>query len=115
MRDRLSELVIDKFIVHDVPSKYSKKYLKMNPDQCNLEPVLSDIETPFSETLRKFFHNKLSASIGSSNSFDIKYKSHNGVVPTQIDLYFSDNSKDIESSQEIAKHLHNTQNAKNSG
>lgn len=115
MRKHLSELIIDKFIVHDVPSKYSAKYLKDNPEEQNLEPVLSDIETPFSEALRRFFKNKLSSSIGSSNSFDINYKNVEGLVPSKLEQYFSNNNNDISSSQEIAKHLYQIQNAKNSG
>ena len=115
MRQHLSELTIDKFIVHDVPSKYSAKYLKQNPNDQNLEPVLSDIETPFSEALRRFFKDKLSSSIGSSNSFSIKYKNIDGVVPSSLESYFTDNNNDIISSQEIAKHLHQSQNARNSG
>lgn len=115
MRQHLSELTIDKFIVHDVPSKYSAKHLKDNPNEQNSEPVLSDIETPFSEALRRFFKEKLSTSIGSSNSFSIKYKNLNGLVPSNLETYFTDNNNDINSSQEIAKHLHQTQNARNSG
>lgn len=115
MRSRLYNLVIDKFIVHDVPSKFSTSYLKNNPDQSNLEPTLSDIETPFSESLRKFFLDKLKISIGASTSFDIKYGDSSGIVPTQIDTYFCNNDLAITTSQQIALHLHKTQNARNSG
>ncbi|MCD4713820.1 MAG: nucleoid-associated protein, partial [Clostridiales bacterium] len=73
------------------------------------------IETPFSESLRSFFKDKLSTSVGSSNSFDIEYSDVDGLVPTQLEAYFNDDTREITASQEIAKQLHKMQTAKNPG
>lgn len=115
MRNLLRQLVIDKFVVHDIPDKFSTRILKENPEQINPEPELSDIETPFSDTLQSFFYKKIGESIGSSNSFDIEYLKDDEVVPNEVDKFFSDSNTLIEASQNIARHLYNSQNAKNSG
>lgn len=115
MRGLLRRLIIDKFVVHDIPSKFSVKSLKENPGQRNLEPKLSDIETPFSDKLQKFFHNKIKESIGSPNSFDIEYIDKIKKVPNEIDRFFNDSNTLIDMSQNIANHLYYTQNARNPG
>lgn len=115
MRTFLRLLTINKFVVHDIPNKFPKRVLKENPEQTNQEPELSDIETPFSPELQSFFYKKISESIGSSNSFDIEYINDNVIVPIEVERFFDNPDIIVDASQNIAKHLYDTQNAKNSG
>lgn len=114
MRIKTSNITIDKFIVHDIPKKLSYKSLELDDEITQNKPVLSDVPTPSSERLVRFFKSKLSSSIGSSNSVQIKYKNDIEYVPQQIEEYFKDQNLAIKSSQNIALKLFDIQNARNS-
>lgn len=125
MKDNLQYLSVDMLIVHDVPKKLSKKKLKVNPDLEEEDIILSEAPTDFDQDLTKFFHNKITQSIGSSNSFGIQFDSTNITnVQTFIKGFFEigfqkgfpvDEEILIRITQDIAKELYTVQTAQNTG
>jgi hypothetical protein len=73
MRGNLSSLAVDSLIVHDVPKKFSKNYLKENPDAAFEGLILSDIPTDFDTDLIRFFHDRISSTIGSTSAFEVEF------------------------------------------
>lgn len=125
MKNNLQSLMVDMLIVHDVPKKFSQKFIKNNPDMDSEDIILSEVPTEFDQELTNFFHDKIASTIGSTNSFEIQFDySIQSRVQTAIKEFFtigaeSDfpvNEKDaISVTQGIAKELHVVQTAQNPG
>lgn len=119
-------MVVDNLIVHDVPKKFSRKYVKANPEIDAEDIILSEVPTEVDQELTRFFHNRITSTIGSSNSFEIEFdkEAQEASVPEILNEYFEignefqfplDNDDSIRLTQEIAKMLHKVQNATNPG
>lgn len=126
MRSNLKSLVVDSLIVHDVPKKFSRSYLKENPDAIFEGLILSDVPTEFDAELVKFFHGRISSTIGSSSAFEIEFDSLLPDCKTQLAVksYFDIGRASsfplaeedaIRITQDIAKSLHEVQTARNPG
>lgn len=126
MKNSLNTLVVDTLIVHDVPKKFSQKYIKENPESDVEDIILSEVSTEFDQELTRFFHNRITATIGSSSAFEIEFDSAlcSSKVQAAIKEYFDigfthsfplEESDSIRITQEIAKELHDVQTARNPG
>ena len=126
MRGNLTSLMVDSLIVHDVPKKFSKHYLKANPEATFEDLILSDIPTAFDAELVRFFHGRISATIGSSSAFEIELDPtlSNNKTQQSIKKYFEigdassfplNESDSILITQDIAKALYEVQTARNPG
>ena len=126
MRKNLTSLVADNLIVHDVPKKFSRNYLKENPDANFEDLILSDIPTEFDTELVKFFHGRISSTIGSSSVFEIEFDPILSDNKTQraVKNYFDSGKASsfplaegdaIRITQDIAITLHEVQTARNPG
>lgn len=126
MKNNLSSLVVDNLIVHDVPKKFSKKFVYENPEIDAEDIILSEVPTEFDSELTRFFHDRITGTIGTSNAFEIELDPLNDTSNTQsaIKEYFEigtkigfplDESDYIRITQKIAVELHDVQTAKNPG
>ena len=126
MRLDLTSLVVDRLIVHEVPKKYSKTFIKSNPDQTIEEVILSEVPTEFDSELVGFFYEKIASTIGSSSAFDIELDTFLKGNQTQeaIKEYFLignttgfplSDDENIRITQNIAKSLYLVQTARNPG
>lgn len=126
MKNNLNTLVVDTLIVHDVPKKFSQKYIKENPESDVEDIILSEVSTEFDQELTRFFHDRITATIGSSSAFEIEFDSAlcSSKVQAAIKEYFDigfthsfplEESDSIRITQEIAKELHDVQTARNPG
>lgn len=126
MKDSLSSLVIDTLIVHDVPKRFSQKYRKENPESDEEDIILSEVPTEFDQELTRFFHDRITATIGSSNAFQIEFDStlNDSKAQSSIKEYFDiginstfplQECDSIRLTQETARELHHVQTAKNPG
>ena len=126
MRSSLTSLVVDSFIVHEVPKKSAQAVLRKNPDFSDEDIILSEVPTEFNEDLVKFFHDRISSTIGSTSAFDIEFCQELSDNQTQVAVqqYFDivkkfgfplSDDEAIRITQNIAKSLHKVQNAKNPG
>jgi len=126
MRENLTSLTVDSLIVHDVPKKFPKHYLKENPDTASEDIILSDIPTVFDTELIRFFHDRIAATIGSTSAFEIEFAPALSDNKTQqaIKKYFEfgnassfplAEANTIQITQDIAKSLHEVQTARNPG
>jgi len=90
------------------------------------EAILSDVPTTFDNDLIRFFHDKISSTIGSTSAFEVEFDPSLSDNKTQqaIKDYFIIGSTSsfpipendiIRITQEIAKSLHEVQTAKNPG
>lgn len=124
LKRNLTNLVVDKLIVHDVPKKFAKRYLKENPDAAFEDVVLSDVPTEFDADLIRFFHGRISSTIGSSSAFEVEFNPTLMENKTQqaIKQYFGlgasssfplNDADSIRITQNIAKSLYEVQTAKN--
>lgn len=115
MRQMLRDLEIEEFIVHAVPSKIAKRILREAPETKENHPVFSTMPSTISSESSRFFYDKITSTIGSTDSIDIVFMD-DSPVKGLIGEYFScDSSRRIAITQEIARHLYNKQDAKNSG
>ncbi len=71
MKNSLNTLAVDALIVHDVPKKFSQRYIKENPESDAEDIILSEVSTPFDQELTRFFHDKITGTIGSGNAFEM--------------------------------------------
>lgn len=126
VREFLSRLAVDSLIVHDVPKKFSKSYIKENPDIPSEEAILSDVPTTFDSDLIRFFHDKISSTIGSTSAFEVEFDPALSDSRTQqaIIEYFAIRDASsfqlpeddvIRITQNIARSLHEVQTARNPG
>jgi len=126
MKNSLNNLVVDNLIVHDVPKKFSQKYVKENPESDAEDIILSEVPTDFDLELTRFFHDRITGTIGSSNAFEIEFDSELNDSKTQIAIkeYFDigvksnfplQESDSIRLTQQIAIALHDVQTARNPG
>ena len=126
MREFLKRLAVDSLIVHDVPKKFSKSYIKENPDIPSEEAILSDVPTIFDSELIRFFHDKISSTIGSTSAFEVEFDIALSENRTQqaITEYFTIGGASsfplpeddvIRITKNIAKSLHEVQTARNPG
>lgn len=126
MRSSLASLVVDSFIVHEVPKKSAQAILRKNPDFFDEDIILSEVPTEFNDDLVKFFHDRISSTIGSASAFDIEFCQEltDNQTRVAIQQYFDIGRKSgfplsdddvIRITQDIAKTLHKVQNAKNPG
>ena len=117
MRPNLRRLSVEELIVHDLPKKLSRRVLRESPDVSSEEPVFSQVPSPVNEGIMNFFHDKITATIGSDAAFDVVF---DPLSDTTIELlmneYFlnNDNKTRIGITQQIAQHLYDIQNASNS-
>jgi len=126
MKNSLNTLVVDTLIVHDVPKKFSKKYVKENPESDAEDLILSEVSTEFDQELTRFFHDRITGTIGSSSAFEIEFDSSlcDSKAQSAIKEYFDiglnhslplQESDSIRLTQNIARELHDVQTAKNPG
>ena len=126
MKNSLNSLVVDRLIVHDVPKKFSRNYIKENPEIITEDIILSEVPTEFDQELTRFFHDRITGTIGSSSAFEIEFDSslNNSKVQSAIKEYYEiganynfplQDSDSIRLTQEIARELHNVQTARNPG
>jgi hypothetical protein len=125
MKAFLKGLNVDNLIVHDVPKKFSRRFVKENPEAQQDGPILSDAPSTVDIDLIRFFHNKISSTIGSSSAFEIELDPALSDNKTQQSiLNFFKTGKTtfplpenelIEITQDIAKMLHEVQTAVNPG
>lgn len=126
MKNNLNSLAVDSLIVHDVPKKFSKRFIKENPEADLEDLILSDVPTAFDTELVRFFHDRIAATIGSSSAFEIEFDPELSDNKTQIAVksFFETGnsasfpvveSEAIRITQDIAKELHSVQTAKNPG
>jgi len=126
MRNSLNSLAIDALIVHDIPKKFSQKYTRENPEEDAEDLILSDTPTVFDLELTRFFHDRITSTIGSSSAFEIVLDPTKFESKTQKALkeYFQlgeessfplPDAESIRITQEIAKSLHDVQTARNPG
>lgn len=117
LRPNLRRLSVEELIVHDLPKKLSRRVLRESPDVSSEEPVFSQVPSPVNEGIMNFFHDKITATIGSDAAFDVVF---DPLSDTTIELlmneYFlnNDNKTRIGITQQIAQHLYDIQNASNS-
>jgi len=126
MRNSLNSLAIDSLIVHDIPKKFSQKFTRENPEQDSEDIILSDTPTVFDQELTRFFHDRITSTIGSSSAFEIILDPAKDGTKTQnaIKEYFQlgevssfplPDADAIRLTQEIARSLHDVQTARNPG
>ena len=124
MKEFLKSLTVDSLIVHDVPKKFSKNFIKGNPDAPPDEVIFSDVPSAFNNDLIRFFHDKISSTIGSSSAFEVEFDialSDNSTQQAVKDYFNADSTdsfpppetKSIRITQDIAKSLHVVQSARN--
>lgn len=126
MKNNLNSLVVDTLIVHDVPKKFSKRFVLENPDTDAEDIILSEVPTEFDNELTRFFHDRITATIGSNNAFEIEFDLIRDTSKTQkaIKEYFKlgiekgfplNDSDCLRLTQDIAIELHDVQTARNPG
>lgn len=116
MRSSLRYLQLNELIVHDIPKKLSKRLLREAPDSPAESPLFSQVASPINMAVIKFFHDKISETIGSSSAIDITFDSTSkSPVGRLVNEYLSDNaSQHVAITTNIARFLFDTQNAQNS-
>lgn len=116
MRPSLRNLQMQELIVHDIPRKFSQKFLRQTPETPIEQPIYSQVSSPVDASIIRFFHDKITSTIGSSYAIDVIF---NPSSPSPIkgliyDYFFYTNASKIEITQKIARFLFDTQNAQNS-
>lgn len=98
-----STIEIEKIIVHDIP--------KHKKGQIDLEPNYSEQESNLSETLKKFFKDKVVQSLSSDKAFKICFDEDNdSTIPWLVTEFINNNGTDVvEKSKAIAKQLFDIQ------
>jgi len=117
MRASLRNLMVDELIVHDIPKKLSHRVLREAPDTPLEQPVFSQVASPINPEIVQFFHDKITATVGSAAGIDVVFDPSSD-SPTQAlisEYFFGDETKRLPITQEIAQHLFNIQNAINPG
>ena len=102
----LGRLEIDKLIVHDVPSR------RVNTS--GPSPTLSEIESPLTTTVRNYIRDKVVGTL-TNNSFPVVFDSSSGSpVPSLVMDNLGNQTKPfVDTSQELANHLFQTQKGSN--
>ena len=102
----LGRLEIDKLIVHDVPSR------RVNTS--GPSPTLSEIESPLTTTVRNYIRDKVVGTL-TNNSFPVVFDSSSGSpVPSLVMDNLGNQMKPfVDTSQELANHLFQTQKGSN--
>lgn len=106
----LGLLEVRKVIIHDVP----RRDLSGVGD----DPILSDVESPLTDDLSRFFRDKIVEAIGSSSAFGAVVDSNqtSPIPRLASQLLSSPTCVDfVEASQEMARHLHSCQTRVNPG
>ncbi|MGE5390482.1 MAG: nucleoid-associated protein [Deltaproteobacteria bacterium] len=117
MRPLLRNLQIQELIVHDIPQKYSKRILRETPDTPILQPMFSQIASPINAEIIRFFHDKITGTIGSTLALDVIFNplSESPIRRLVYEYFNGDINRHIAITQEIAQYLFDSQNAINSG
>lgn len=109
MKSELARLAVNRVIIHEIP-----KHLKHDGGS---GPVYSEIESELDAELAEYFHHKMVESLGSKKSYDIVVNSlSTSPVPSLLDTYLgSSKAEFVETSKQMAEHLHNIQDGTNPG
>jgi hypothetical protein len=103
----LGQLKVEGVIVHDVPKSYAHA-------QTPSAPTLSEVESPLNQTIKNFFHERLSVTLGSS-AFEAEFTpGSTSPLPSWIGGLLATKPSDfVATSQAMAEHLHQTQDGTN--
>ena len=97
----LGTFFIDSIIVHDVPRRAA--------DGSGDALTLSEVPSSLDQSLRNFFKERITRSLGKQ-AFEVEHDpASSSPVPQHVVEIIGDASKLVNSSQEIAKHLHASQ------
>ena len=104
----LTGLKVQQFIVHEIPRRAPGS-------TTNPPPTLSSAPSSLTAALRAFFETKIGQAASSSACFRVEFDPEaDSPVPEMIRFWFADTSNLVASSQDMAKHLVDAQNAVNS-
>jgi len=99
----LSQLTINRIIIHEVP-----RHLRSDSES---SPAYSEVESPLNDELRVFFKEKIVETVGSSSAYDVIFDATTrSPVPQMVrDFLARSDINFVEMSKVIAKHLHDAQ------
>jgi hypothetical protein len=101
----LGTFFIDSIIVHDVPKRAA--------DGGGDPLILSEVPSSLDQSLRNFFKERITRSLGKQ-AFEVEHDpANNSPVPQHVVDIIGDARKLVTSSQEAAKHLHASQSGVN--
>jgi len=105
----LSQLTIDRIIIHEVP-----RHLRSDTAS---SPTYSEVESPLDAQLRMFFKEKIVETVGSSSAYDVVFDAQTtSPVPQFIrEMLITGHGNFVEISKRIAKHLHDAQGGASPG
>ncbi len=116
MQALLRMIKIRTLVVHDIPTKLSKKVLHEDPNHTRPQPLFSQIPSPMNKDIEDYITLKINNSLGSTNAMDIKFEEGSpSPVPKFIEDHLKkDKNNKVKITQSIAQHLFDKQNATNS-
>lgn len=116
MRSLLKYLHVDELIVHDIPKRLSKRFLRGNDEIEEETPIYSEVASPVSTSIINFFHDRISGTIGSIYALDITFNplSKTPIKRLVSDYFISNTNERIRITKEITQYLYEIQNASNS-
>ena len=116
MRALLKMLRIRALVVHDIPSKLSKKVLREDPKHLSPNPLFSKVPSPMNKAIEDYITLKINSSLGSPNAMDIRFQDSSiSPTPDLVKKYFISNDENkVRITQTIAQYLYEIQNATNS-
>ncbi len=109
MRPDLGSLQIHRLIIHKMP-----RHLRRDTSSA---PNYSEVESPLDDQLRSFFREKVIETAGSSSAFGVAFDDGStSPVPRLVkDSIARINADFVTISEEIARHLHDSQGGVNPG
>ena len=109
MPPALSQLTINRIIIHEVP-----RHLRSDTESA---PTYSQVESPLDAQLKTFFKEKIIETVGSSAAYEVVFDpGTTSPVPQFIrDLLGGAGANFVEISKQIAKHLHGAQSGVSPG
>jgi nucleoid-associated protein YejK len=112
----LSTFLVNRVIIHQIP-KVAKQ------DKSTTKPVISDLETPLNDSLKRYFRERITTSFGAKQFASVYRKptdeevADGRVSPVPqlvLDFFNGDGSNFIQASQSMARHLFSIQTGTNS-
>jgi hypothetical protein len=99
----LSQLRINKIIIHEVP-----RHLRSDTESA---PSYSEVESPLNDELRMFFKDKIVETVGSSSAYGVVFDpSTASPVPGFVRAFVNGSDANfVEMSKQVAQHLHSAQ------
>lgn len=101
-------MTINRVIIHQIPKRFRS---------LETEPIYSEVESPLDDGLKLLFMERIISTASSQSAYKVELDPDtSSVVPSLISAFLSGHELDfVELSKMMAKHLHETQSAVNSG